>query len=158
MTQLSKYLSLKEVTKSNTAARLGISNSPTAEHLENLKLVAENIFEPLRQHFNKPIGISSGYRSKRLNKAVKGSATSDHCKGKALDIDADIFGGLTNKEIFDYIKDNLEFKQLILEFPNETGEPKWVHVSFDPNNNKKQVLVALKGGGYENYYTSKYCK
>lgn len=148
--QISKHLSLKEVTKSNTATRLGISNNPTSEHLENLKLIAENIFEPLREHFKKPIGISSGYRSQRLNKAVKGSATSDHCKGQALDIDAEIFGGLTNKEIFDFIKDNLEFKQLIWEYGDEQN-PNWVHVSFDPNNNKKQVLVTLKGGGYANY-------
>jgi zinc D-Ala-D-Ala carboxypeptidase len=148
--QISKHLSLKEVTKSNTATRLGISNKPTSEHLENLKLIAENVFEPIREHFKKPIGISSGYRSQRLNKAVKGSATSDHCKGQALDIDADIFGGLTNKEIFDFIKDNLEFKQLIWEYGNEKN-PNWIHVSFDPNNNKKQVLVTLKGGGYANY-------
>jgi len=150
MTKISEHLSLKEVTKSNTATRLGISNKPTSEHLENLKLIAENIFEPIREHFKKPIGISSGYRSQRLNKAVKGSAISDHCKGKALDIDADIFGGLTNKEIFDYIKDNLEFKQLIWEYGNEEN-PNWVHVSFDPNNNKKQILKTLKGGGYANY-------
>ena len=142
---LSNNLTLKEVTRSNTARRLGISNSPTAEHLENLKQVAENVFQKVREHFGVPIYVSSGYRSNRLNKAVKGSSSSDHCKGKALDLDADVFGGVTNKEIFYYIKDNLEFKQLIYEYGDENN-PDWVHVSFDPNNNKKTVLKTLKGG------------
>lgn len=145
---LSKNLTLKEVTKSNTADRYGISNQPNAEHLENLKQVAENVFQKVREHFGVPIYVSSGYRSQRLNKKVKGSVTSDHCKGKALDLDADVFGGVTNAEIFHYIKDNLEFKQLIWEFGNEEN-CNWVHVSFDPNNNKKTVLRTLKGGGYE---------
>jgi len=158
MTKLSKNLTLKEVTKSNTATRYGISNQPTAEHLENLKEVAENIFQKVREHFGTPIYVSSGYRSQRLNKKVKGSSTSDHCKGKALDLDADVFGGVTNAEIFHYIKDNLEFKQLILEYPDKEGNPKWCHVSYDPNNNKKQILVTLPGGGYENFYNSIYNK
>ena len=147
---LSKHLTLKEVIKSNTASRLGISNSPTEEHRENLRIVAEKVFEPIREHFGVPIGVSSGYRSARLNKAVKGSATSDHCKGKALDLDADMFGKITNAQIFHFIKDNLEFKQLIWEYGNDS-EPNWVHVSYDPNNNKKTVLKTLKGGGYANY-------
>ena len=150
MTKLSKNLTLAEVTKSNTAKRLGISNSPTAEHLENLKEVAENVFQKIRDYFGCPIYVSSGYRSNRLNKAVKGSSTSDHCKGMALDLDADVFGQVTNAEIFHYIKNNLEFKQLIWEFGNE-DQPDWVHVSYDPKNNKKTVLKALKGGGYSNY-------
>jgi zinc D-Ala-D-Ala carboxypeptidase len=150
MTKISEHLSLKEVTKSNTALRLGISNSPNKEQLENLKLVAENVFEPIRNHFGVPIGISSGFRGNRLNKAVKGSLTSDHCHGKALDIDADIYGGLTNAEIFYYIKDNLDYKQLIWEYGDD-NEPAWVHVSYDPNNNKKTTLKILKGGGYKNF-------
>ena len=148
--KVSKHLTLKEVTKSNTATRHGIDNTPTVEHEINLRLVAENIFESIREHFNVPIGISSGYRSEKLNKAVRGSKTSDHCKGKALDIDADIFGKLTNADIFNYIKDNLEFKQLIWEYGTNTN-PGWVHVSYDPSNNKKQVLRAVKGRGYTNY-------
>ena len=147
MGSLSKHLSLVEVTKSNTATRLGIDNSPTEEHLANLKVVAEKVFEPIREHFGVPIGISSGYRSKKLNTAVKGSSSSEHCKGMALDIDADIFGGITNKEIFTYIRENLEFTQLIWEFGND-NEPNWVHVSYNPSNLKKQVLKAVKGGRY----------
>ena len=147
MGSLSKHLSLVEVTKSNTATRLGIDNSPTEEHLANLKVVAEKVFELIREHFGVPIGISSGYRSKKLNTAVKGSSSSEHCKGMALDIDADIFGGITNKEIFNYIKENLEFTQLIWEFGND-NEPDWVHVSYNPSNLKKQVLKAVKGGRY----------
>ena len=147
---LSQHLTLNECIKSNTATRLGISNMPSEDHLQNLKDVAEHVFEPIRERFRVPIGISSGYRSPRLNKAVKGSLTSDHCKGMALDLDAEIFGGLTNAEIFHFIKDNLEFKHLIWEFGDD-NEPAWVHVSFDKNNNMKKVLKTLKGGGYANY-------
>lgn len=147
---LSQHLTLNECIKSNTATRLGISNTPGEDHLANLKEVAEYVFEPIRNHFKVPIGISSGYRSPRLNKAVKGSLTSDHCKGMALDLDAEIFGGVTNAEIFHFIKDNLEFKQLIWEYGDD-NEPAWVHVSFDKNNNMKKVLKTLKGGGYANY-------
>ena len=145
--KISNHLTLREVTKSNTADRRGIDNTPTDEHLENLKVVAEKIFEPLRVRFGVPIGISSGYRSKALNKAVKGSKTSHHCRGMALDIDADMFGGITNKQIFDYIKDNLEFTQLIWEFGTD-DEPNWVHAAYEPDNLKKQVLRAWKGGKY----------
>jgi hypothetical protein len=148
--KISNHLSLKEVTKSVTASRLGIDNTPTSEHLANLKAVAENIFEPLRTHFNVPIGVTSGYRSEALNKAVGGSKTSHHCHGMALDIDADMYGGVTNKELFNYIKDNLEFTQLIWEYGSD-NEPDWVHVGYDPNNLKKQVLKAIRGRGYINY-------
>jgi len=145
--KLSKNLSLKEALKSNTATRLRIRNEPTDKHLENLKKVAINVFQPIREHFNRPIGITSGYRGIALNKAVGGSKTSDHCKGMALDLDADIFGKITNSDIFHYIKDNLEFKQLIWEYGDKLN-PAWVHVSYDENNNKKQVLIAVKGKGY----------
>lgn len=147
--KLSKNLSLKEVTKSNTATRRGIDNTPLSHHLNNLELIAVNIFQPIRDHFKTPIGVSSGYRSLELNKAIGGSKTSDHCKGLALDLDADLFGGVTNKQIFEFIRDNLEFKQLIWEYGDENG-PAWVHVSYDKNNNKKQVLKAVKGKGYIN--------
>jgi len=133
--QISKHLTLAELTKSNTALRLKIDNTPTAEHLENLKIVANNVFEPLREHFGVPIAISSGYRSEALNTAVKGSITSQHCKGEALDIDADIFGKITNKQIFDFIKNNLVFDQLINEYNYS-----WVHVSFKKIGNRKQIL------------------
>lgn len=148
--RLSKNLTLAEVTKSATAIRKGISNEPTIEHLENLKAVAENIFQPLRDKFAVPIAITSGYRSADLNKAIGGSSTSQHCKGQALDIDADVYGGLTNKEIFDYIKDSLDFDQLIWEFGTKNN-PAWVHCSFISNGNRRQILRAIKKNGKTSY-------
>lgn len=143
--QISDHLSLVEVTKSNTATRYNIDNTPTEDIIANLKTVAYQIFEPLRTHFNVKIGISSGYRSKALNVKVGGSTTSHHCLGMALDIDADIYGGITNADIFNYIKDNLKFTQLIWEYGN-TKEPAWVHVSYDINNLKNEILVCTTKG------------
>jgi len=141
--KLSENLDLSEVTRSESAKRHGISNQPTPEHIENFKLLAEKIFQPIREHFDVPIRISSGYRSKELNKIVKGaSLTSDHCKGMAIDIDND-GTSISNNDIFDYIKDNLKFKQLIAEFPID-GNLSWVHVSYDKNNLKNEILVAKK--------------
>jgi len=152
--KLSEFVKLKEVTKSDTAIRAGIDNSPTEEHLDNLKTLCTKVFDPLRKHFNRPIGISSGYRSKALNEAVKGaSLTSQHCKGEAIDIDADIFDNITNKELFNYIKDNLEFDQLIYEYPNKNGEPAWIHVSYNEGKNRKQILIAYKKNGKVIYLT-----
>jgi hypothetical protein len=148
--KLSENLTLREVVKSNTADRNNISNLPTEEHLENLKIVAERVFQPIREHFGVPIGISSGYRSKALNAAVGGSLSSHHCKGMALDLDADIFGKVTNSEIFHYIKDNLEFSQLIWEYGDDL-EPNWVHIGYDKDNLSKTVLKAVKGKGYLKY-------
>tara|TARA_R110002167_G_scaffold277831_1_gene483715 strand:+ start:1748 stop:2203 length:456 start_codon:yes stop_codon:yes gene_type:complete len=150
--KISEHLSLKEVIKSNTATRHGIDNSPTDEHLANLKEVAENVFEPLRNWHGKAIGISSGYRSEALNTAIKGSTTSQHCKGEALDIDADMFNnGLTNAQIFNWIKDNLDFDQMIWEFGTDE-EPNWVHVSYVTHRtNRKKLTRAWKGGKYTNY-------
>ena len=139
--QLSKNLYLSEVTKSQTAIQKGIKNEPTKEEIQNLKDIAENIFQPVRDHFKVPIGISSGYRSKKLNQIIGGSKTSEHMSGRALDIDADIYGNITNKQIFDFIRKNLEFNQLIWEFGDDNN-PDWVHVSFDKGNNKKRVLRA----------------
>ena len=130
--------------------RKGISNEPTIEHMHNLKEVAENIFQPLRDKFAVPIAITSGYRSADLNKAIGGSITSQHCKGQALDIDADVYGGVTNKEIFDYIKDSLDFDQLIWEFGNKNN-PSWVHCSFISNGNRRQILRAIKKNGRTGY-------
>lgn len=145
--KLSENLYLKEVIKSNTATRKGIDNSPTEEHLNNLRLIAIRIFQPIREHFDFPIGISSGYRSKALNKAIGGSKSSQHCFGEALDIDADIFGGVTNAEIFHFIKHNLDYDQMIWEFGND-NEPDWVHVSFKSDGkNRKEVLRATKASG-----------
>lgn len=150
--QLSKHLSLAEVTRSETAKRKGISNQPTPEHLENFKLLAEKVFEPIRLHFDSPIHISSGYRSAALNKAVGGSKTSQHCSGEAIDIDMDgSSNGITNKMVFDFIKDNLEFDQMIWEFGTDSN-PDWVHVSYDSSGKqRKQILKAVKKGGATRY-------
>jgi len=150
--QLSEHLALAEVTRSETAKRNGVSNEPTAEHLENFKLLAEKVFEPIRLHFGKPIHISSGYRSAALNKAVGGSSSSQHCKGEAIDIDMDGSAhGITNKMVFDYIKDNLQFDQLIWEFGTDAN-PDWVHVSYSSDGKqRKQMLKAVKKGGATSY-------
>jgi hypothetical protein len=148
--QLSTNLSLAEVTRSETAKRRGISNMPTPEHIENFKKLAANIFQPIREHFGKPIIISSGYRSADLNKAIGGSLSSQHCSGEAIDIDMD-GTDITNKQIFDYIKDNLNFDQIIWEFGTDTN-PDWVHVSFSASKpQRKQMLVAKKVNGKTTY-------
>jgi hypothetical protein len=150
--QLSEHLSLAEVTKSDTAKRRGISNMPTEAHLANFKLLAENIFEPIRKHFAKPIFISSGYRSAELNKAIGGAASSQHCSGEAIDIDMDGRpGGVTNKMVFDFIKENLNFDQLIWEFGTDAN-PDWVHVSYESTGKqRKQILKAVRKGGATSY-------
>jgi len=154
--QLSEHLTLAEATKSQTATRLGIDNSPTIAHLESLRSVAKNIFEPIRNHFGVPIAVTSGYRSKALNDAIRGSRRSQHCHGQALDIDADVFGRITNGEIFHYIKSNLDFDQLIWEFgdePHDTNaNPDWVHVSFvNDGFNRGEILTAYRENGRTRY-------
>lgn len=148
---ITKNLTLEELIHSDTAKAKGIDNSPTNEHLRNLIEIANNIFQPLRDGIGKPIRISSGYRSEKLNKAVGGSKTSQHNKGQALDLVATT--GFTNKDIFDYIKKHLEFDQMIWEFGNDKN-PDWVHVSYNKGKNRKQVLKAIKKDGktvYINY-------
>jgi hypothetical protein len=148
--QISKHLSLGEVSRSETAKRRGISNTPSGEHLENFKKLAENIFEPIREHFGVPIHISSGYRSKELNSAIGGSLSSQHCQGEAIDIDMD-GTSITNAQIFNYIKDNLNFDQLIWEF-GSASNPDWVHVSYESTGKqRKQILKAVKSGGKTSY-------
>jgi hypothetical protein len=148
--QLSENLSLAEVIRSETAKRKGVSNMPTPAHIENFKKLAENIFQPIRKHFGKPIHISSGYRSDALNKAIGGSKTSQHCKGEAIDIDMD-GTSITNAQIFNYIKDNLNFDQLIWEF-GTASNPDWVHVSYNSTGKqRKQILKALKVNGKTSY-------
>lgn len=144
--QISKHLSLAEVSRSETAKRKGIDNTPSGEHLENFKKLAENVFEPIREHFGVPIHISSGYRSKELNAAIGGSLSSQHCQGEAIDIDMD-GTSVTNAAIFNYIKDNLVFDQMIWEFGNDTN-PDWVHVSYESTGKqRKQILKAIKSNG-----------
>jgi zinc D-Ala-D-Ala carboxypeptidase len=138
---ISQHLTLAELIRSESAKRHGINNMPTPEHIENLKALAENIFEPIRTEFRVPIYISSGYRSKELNKFVKGSATSQHCKGEAIDIDMDGHThNITNKDIFDFIVAKLPFDQVINEFNYA-----WIHVSYKKNGpQRKQILKAVK--------------
>lgn len=148
--QLSKHLSLAEVTRSESAKRLGISNMPTEQHIKNFKLLAEKVFEPIREHFGRPIHISSGYRSQALNSAIGGSLSSQHCQGEALDLDMD-GTDITNKQVFDFIKDNLEFDQLIWEFGTKDN-PDWVHVSYESTGKqRKQILKASKANGKTSY-------
>jgi NADH dehydrogenase FAD-containing subunit len=148
--QLSKNLSLAEMTISYEAKRRGITNTPTEEHLVNMKKLAENVFQPIREHFKSPIRISSGYRSLALNKAIKGATTSQHCSGEAMDIDMD-GTSITNAQIFNYIKDNLVFDQLIWEFGTDKN-PDWVHVSYESNGKqRKQILKAIRKNGKTSY-------
>lgn len=150
--KLSEHLDLSEVTRSESAKRNGISNMPIEQHIANLKLLAENVFEPIRNNFRCPIHISSAYRSTELNRLVKGSLTSQHCTGEAIDIDMDgSNNGVTNKMVFDYIKDNLEFDQLIWEF-GTSENPDWVHVSYESTGRqRKQVLRATRVHGKTQY-------
>ena len=146
---LCKNLSLAEATYSATALRKGIVNEPTVTHLIALKEVATNIFQPCRNHFGKPLRVTSGYRSKELNKAIGGSNNSQHSKGEALDMQST--SGYTNRELFMYIKDHLTFDQLIGEFPDDMGEFAWVHCSYKAEGNRGEVLVAYKENGKTRY-------
>lgn len=150
--RLSEHLSLAEVIKSETAKRRGVSNMPTEAHLANFKLLAEKVFEPIRNHFGSPIHISSGYRSKALNEAIGGASSSQHCTGEAIDIDMDgSADGITNKMVFDYIKENLQFDQLIWEF-GTSSNPDWVHVSYESSGRQRnQILKAVKKAGATSY-------
>ena len=149
---ISEHVTLAEVIRSDSAKRLGISNMPTPEHIDNLKAIAENIFEPIRAHFRCPIYISSGYRSKELNKALNGAKTSQHLFGEALDLDVDGNPyGITNAMIYDYIASKLDFDQLIWEFGN-TVNPDWVHVSYKKHGPQRhEILRAIKVDGLTKY-------
>ena len=133
---ISKHISLEEATKSPTAIRNGIKNIPNEEQLNNMKIVAEACFEPLRAWYGKPIKVNSFFRNDELNKLVKGSKTSEHVKGKAIDMDAG--SKEENKKIFEWCKANLKFNQLINEY-----DYSWVHISFDLGHNKNQTLVIV---------------
>jgi zinc D-Ala-D-Ala carboxypeptidase len=149
MMQLTANFSLHELTKSETALRMGFDNTPGEAEIASLKLLAEKVLQPIRNHFAKGVKVNSGYRSPESNAAVKGSRTSDHCLGRAADIE---IPGVPNAELAQWIMDNLEYTQLILEFYTP-GIPDsgWVHVSYDPNNLKKQELTAMKVAGKTQY-------
>ena len=145
MKRISKHISYKEAVGSNYAKQKGIKNKPNEEQVDNMKLLAKEVFEPLREWVDAPIKVNSMFRSLELNTALKGSKTSSHMKGEAMDITS--MGGKSNLEMFHWIKDNLEFDQLIWEFGKE---PKWLHVSFSKIN-RQQVLVTKKRGVYYTY-------
>ena len=142
---LTKNFTLEELTKSETALRFDIDNEPNDEQLANLVALCECVLQPVRDHFGKGVKVNSGLRTPEVNAKVGGSKTSDHCKGMAADIE---IPGVANAELAKWITDNLEFRQVILEFYTP-GIPDsgWVHVSYNPSDNKKQVLTATKQNG-----------
>ena len=147
---ISKHISDKEGVYSNTAIRRGIENKPNKEQLVNMKLLAEKVFEPLREWTKGPIKINSFFRCEELNTAIGGSSKSQHCKGQAVDLD-DTFKFKTNSEMFHYIKNNLDFDQLIWEFGTEEN-PAWVHVSYvSEEDNRNRCLLAYKEKGRTKY-------
>ena len=144
--RISEHVSLKEGIKSRTATRLNIDNVPRDLDLINMKTIAEKVFEPLRDFVGGPISINSFYRSPKLNSAIGGSTSSQHCKGCALDID-DTYGYKTNAEMFEYIKCNLDYDQMIWEFGDDTN-PDWVHVSYvSEDANRRRLLKATRVKG-----------
>ena len=147
--QLSANFSLLELTKSQTAIRKGIDNTPSPTHQDNLKLLCMHILQPVRDHFGRVVSISSGYRSPELCTAIGSKITSQHAKGQAADFE--IFG-VSNKELADYIHENLDYDQLILEYwKKEDPNAGWIHCSFDDRVNRKQYLKAYKENGSTKY-------
>lgn len=144
--QLSEHFNLKEFTKSETAIRKRIDNTPNTQHANNLKLVCEKILEPVRKHFGKPVRINSGYRGPALNAAVGGSNKSQHCNGEAVDFEID---GLANPQLAKWVSENCDFDQIILEFydPKEGPNSGWVHASYSAGKNRKQKLTAVSVNG-----------
>ena len=142
---LTANFTLAEMTKSETALRKGLDNTPGETEIGNLKLLCERVLQPVRDHFAMGVKVNSGFRHPEVNAAVGGSRTSDHCKGLAADIE---IPGVPNYELAEWIRDNLEYTQLILEFYTRgVGDSGWVHASFDPANLKKQVLTATRENG-----------
>ena len=147
---ISEHISYKEGVHSNTAIRRGIENDPNDEQLANMELIAEKIFEPLREWVNGPIKINSFFRSVKLNKAIGGSGKSQHCHGQAIDID-DTYKVVANSDMYDYIKNNLDFDQLIWEFGDDNN-PNWVHVSYvSEEDNRNRCLKAYREQGRSKY-------
>ena len=134
---ISKHITYLEATHSDTAKAKGIANIPNEVQIAAMRLVAEKCFEPLREWYGNPIRINSFFRSVELNRAVKGSKTSDHVKGMAIDLDAG--SNAENLKLFNWLKDNVEFTQLIHEYGDKSG-PEWLHISYNPNNLKTQLL------------------
>ena len=150
MNKISRHISYKEAVYSATAKRKGIENVPNDDQIYNMRRVADNIFEPLRLYIGGAIKITSFFRSPELNTAIGGSAKSQHCKGQAIDID-DVFGHKSNYEMFEYIRENLDFDQLIYEF-GTNDNPDWVHISYvSKKENRNRVLRAIRENGKTRY-------
>ena len=150
MENISKHISYKEATRSLTATRLGLENKPNEYELSNMIGVAENIFEPLRKWVNDPIKVNSFFRSIELNEAIGGSARSQHCQGRAIDID-DTYSHATNAEMFNWVKENLNFDQMIWEFGDDEN-PDWVHISWvSKDQNRNRCLRAERVDGKTTY-------
>jgi len=149
---ISRHISYKEAVYSRTAMRRGIKNNPNAEQMKNMVAIAEGVFEPLRAYVGGPIKINSFFRSPELNKAIGGSSKSQHCHGQAIDLD-DTFGKATNAEMYEFIKQNLDFDQMIWEFGDDKN-PDWVHISYvSPDQNRNRCLKAYKKEGKTCYKT-----
>ena len=150
MKKISENISYKEATRSITAIRLGLDNKPNDYELTNMQVLAEKVFQPLRKWVNDPIKINSFFRSEELNKAIGGSSRSQHCEGRAIDID-DTYGHASNSEMFHWIKENLDFDQMIWEFGDDEN-PDWVHVSYvSEDSNRKRCLKAERINGKTKY-------
>tara|TARA_R100001443_G_scaffold117203_1_gene140433 strand:- start:489 stop:965 length:477 start_codon:yes stop_codon:yes gene_type:complete len=155
MERLSPHITMAEAIHSNTAKRLGIENKPNPEQIASMLTIAEMIFEPLRVFVGGPIKINSFFRSPALNKAVGGATkngkpTSQHCKGEAMDLD-DVYGHASNAQMFDWIRANLDFDQMIWEFGTDEN-PAWIHVSYvDAQENRNRCLKAYKKNGKTQY-------
>jgi len=149
---ISKHISYKEGVYSRTALRKDIDNTPGDDQLHFMEIIAKEVFEPLRKWVSGPIKINSFYRCPELNKAIGGSSKSQHCKGQAIDID-DTFGRMSNAEMYHWIKENLDFDQIIWEFGNDDN-PAWVHVSYvSPEKNRNRCLKAYKENKKTKYKT-----
>ena len=147
---ISKHISYREGVYSITATRLGIKNNPNAEQMKNMIAIAEEVFEPLRAYVGGPIKINSFFRSPELNKAIGGSTKSQHCHGQAIDLD-DTFGRATNAEMFEFIREHLNFDQMIWEFGDDDN-PDWVHVSYvNEKDNRQRCLLAYKDNSKTKY-------
>ena len=147
---ISNHISYKEATYSRTATRLDIENKPNEKQMQSMCLIADEVFEPLRMYVGGPIKINSFFRSPELNTAIGGSTKSQHCQGQAIDLD-DTFGRATNAEMYDFIKEHLDFDQMIWEFGDDDN-PDWVHISYvSPEENRKRCLKAYKENGKTKY-------
>lgn len=150
MERISEHISYKESIKSHTATRLNINNTPDGYQVSNMVGIAHNVFEPLREYVGGPIKITSMFRSEKLNSVLGGSSRSQHCEGRAIDLD-DVHGYKTNAEMYQYIKENLSFDQLIWEFGDDTN-PDWIHVSYiSEDENRKRCLRAERIDGKTTY-------